>query len=187
MLSVDFQPGVLSHLLRMPLCEEFIDRRIEAGALLGSGIEQLHERMANADNYERIIELLEQYLWRRIEQAKIELRPFDRLCRFVARHPAALSVVQMAAESCLSVSRLERRFTQRIGISPKLFARTHRFYQAFGLKDRHPDLDWLSVALQTGYSDYQHLVKDFKQFAGSTPVSLLEDQANAPERILGLD
>jgi AraC-like DNA-binding protein len=187
MLAVDFHPGILHHFLRRTLSEAFIDERIDGGALLGSGIEQLHEQMANAERYDRIIALFEEYLWRRIKQIRFELSPLDRLCRFVSQRPSALSVEQMASEACLSISQLERRFAQQIGISPKLFARTCRFYQAFQLKDQHPDLDWLSVALQTGYSDYQHLVKDFKQFAGTTPASLLEAQARAPERILGLD
>ena len=45
--------------------------------------------------------------------------------------------------------------------------------------------DWLSIALETGYYDYQHLVKDFKQFSATSPHSLLEAQAKARERIMG--
>lgn len=37
------------------------------------------------------------------------------------------------------------------------------------------------------YDDYQHMAKDFKQFAGTTPNSLLQAQNNTPERILGLE
>lgn len=47
-------------------------------------------------------------------------------------------------------------------------------------------MDWLRIALETGYHDYQHLVKDFKQFSGVTPHSLLVAQAQSPERILGI-
>lgn len=186
MFSVDFQPGSLSRFLQLPLTTEFIDDRIDAEAILNPEIYHLHERMANANRYEDILPLIEDYLWRRIERLKTDFQPIDRVIRLVSENPTSFSVDQMAEKACLSISQFERRFTQQVGISPKLFARTNRFYKAFQLKDQNPSLDWLSVALQTGYTDYQHLVKDFKQFSGVTPNSLLLAQAHAPERILGI-
>ncbi|MDB5239794.1 MAG: AraC family transcriptional regulator [Spirosoma sp.] len=186
MLSVNFQPGCLSKFLQMPLADEFIDDRIDAEALLSPEVHQLHERLANAPRYENIIPLLETYLWQRISRLKTEFHPIDQVCRIIAQRPALFSLDELAGQACLSASQFERRFTQQIGISPKLFARINRFYKAYQLKDQNPLLDWLSIALQTGYTDYQHLVKDFKQFAGATPNSLLLAQASSPERILGI-
>jgi AraC-like DNA-binding protein len=186
MFSVDFQPGALSKFLRMPLTDEFIDNRIDAQALLSPAIAHLHERMANATCYESLVHLTEDYLWHRIQQLKTGFLPIDSVSRIIAEHPSDFSLDYLAGQACLSVSQFERRFRQQIGISPKLFARTNRFHKAFQLKDQHPSLDWLSIALQSGYTDYQHLVKDFRQFSGTTPNSLLLAQANAPERLLGI-
>jgi len=186
MLSVDFQPGGLSKFLQMPLNEEFIDERIDAEALLNPEISNVYEQMLNADSYSHIIEIVEAYLWRRIQRYNIVFQKIDQTHLLIAQQPTAYSIEKLANFACLSVSQFERRFKQQIGISPKLFARINRFYKAFILKDQNPNLDWLSIALQTGYNDYQHLVKDFKQFAGATPNSLLQAHATAPERILGL-
>ena len=73
-----------------------------------------------------------------------------------------------------------------MGVSPKFLARISRFDKAFELKQQSTSLDWLSIALQTGYNDYQHLVKDFKQFAGVTPNLILQAELDSPERRLGL-
>ncbi|MEO8473227.1 MAG: AraC family transcriptional regulator [Chryseolinea sp.] len=186
MFSVDFQPGALSKFLRLHMTSDFIDNRIDAEAILNPDIHQVHERMANANQYERIVQVAEEYLCKRIQTLKTDFQPIDQVIRLIADNPTPFSVAQFAGQSCLSISQFERRFTQQIGIPPKLFARTNRFYRAFLLKDQNPDLDWLSIALQTGYTDYQHLVKDFKQFSGSTPNSLLLAHAQAPERILGI-
>jgi hypothetical protein len=40
--------------------------------------------------------------------------------------------------------------------------------------------------VHTRYSDYQHLAKDFKQFAGTTTPSLLAAENKAPGRALEL-
>jgi AraC-like DNA-binding protein len=186
MLSVDFQPSGLSKFLQMPLNEEFIDDRIDAEALLNPEISNIYERMINAASYSQIIEIVEAYLWRRIQRYNIVFQKIDQTHLLIANQPTVYSIEQLADFACLSVSQFERRFKQQMGISPKLFARINRFYGAFTLKDQNPSLDWLSIALQTGYNDYQHLSKDFKQFAGATPNSLLQAQATAPERILGL-
>ena len=186
MLSVDFQPTGLSKFLQMPLNEEFIDNRIDAEVLLNPEIGNVYEQMLNASSYAQIIEIVESYLWRRIERQKIDFQPIDKIHLLIAQQPVGYSMAQLADMSCLSLSQFERRFKQQMGISPKFFARVNRFHQAFMLKDQNPHLDWLSIALQTGYNDYQHLVKDFKQFAGDTPNSLLKAHAQAPERILGI-
>jgi AraC-like DNA-binding protein len=73
---------------------------------------------------------------------------------------------------------------QRIGVTPKYYARLCRFWKAFKEKENRPDLDWLSLALDHGYTDYEHLAKDFRQFAGVTPIILLQETARDPERAL---
>jgi AraC-like DNA-binding protein len=38
----------------------------------------------------------------------------------------------------------------------------------------------------SGYNDYQHMVKDFKQFAGTKPSEMFHAEWQSPERLLGL-
>jgi transcriptional regulator GlxA family with amidase domain len=79
------------------------------------------------------------------------------------------------AQSCsLSVRQFERRFKQLTGFTPKLLARLIRFE---ALRDqllrtattRHPDL-----AYDFGYTDQIHMIRDFKAFAGWTPMQFID-------------
>ena len=89
---------------------------------------------------------------------------------------------------CLCPKQFEKNFIQQIGIAPKFFARISRFNKAsFEKKENNKELNWLQIAIYTGYHDYQHLVKDFKQFAGTTPNSLIQENTASPEKWLGLD
>jgi AraC-like DNA-binding protein len=185
LLSVGFHPGALSKFLRLPLTE-FVDERVDAEAILNPEIHAVQERMANATSYENIVQIAEEYLWKRIRKLKIDDHPIDKVARFISDNPSAVTIEQMASNACLSISQFERRFIQLTGITPKFFVRINRFYKAYQLKDQNPNMDWLRIAVETGYHDYQHLVKDFKQFSNVTPHSLLVAQAQSPERILGI-
>jgi AraC-like DNA-binding protein len=185
LFDVSFQPGVLSKFIRLPL-GEFVDQNIEAEAVLSSEIHQLNERLANATHYNQLTQIVETYLWQRIQRLRIDLSPMEKASRLVLAKAVPVSLDRWAADSCLSISAFERRFRHQMGVSPKLFARIIRFEKAVKLHEINPDLDWLSVAIQSRYTDYQHLAKDFKQFSGDTPVGFMRQDANAPERWLGL-
>ena len=185
MLEVGFQPGVLAKFLRRPL-GEFVDQNIDAEAVLGPEIRRLHEQMAHARSYAQLISLAEQYVWQRIQRLRLELRPLDHVSRLMLNSAAPVPLATWADRACLSISQFERAFRQQVGVSPKLFARVVRFDYACRLKEVQPALDWLGVAVHTGYHDYQHLAKDFRQFAGTTPPELLTESALAPEKWLGL-
>ncbi|OON71121.1 hypothetical protein B0919_03785 [Hymenobacter sp. CRA2] len=182
MLSVQFQPGVLSKFVRLPL-PEFTNARIDAEAVLAADIRQVQEQLVNAPTYAALIEQTEAYLWQRIQRLRLAFEPFDRALMRLAAQPQAYSLDQLAQDACLSVSQLERRFRQQLGVGPKLFGRICRFGQAHALKAARPELDWLQVAVECGYYDYQHLAKDFRQFAHATPPALLLAQAQAPDRL----
>lgn len=185
MIEVTFQPGVLAKFLRLPL-GEFLNQNIDAEAVLGPVVRYIHERLANAANHEQMIRIVEEFLWTQIQSFKEDIKPFDSVLRMMVDSQHSLSVEALASDACLSFSQFDRQFAQQMGTTPKLFLRIVRFYRAYRMKDENPDLDWLSIAIKCNYHDYQHLVRDFKQFSGTTPNSLLRAQAHAPERILNL-
>ena len=185
MFSVNFQASALAKFLQLPLTG-IVDERIDAGAILNPEIEHLHEEMVNAVSYNSIVRMVEQYLWKRIQHLKSDFHPIEKVIQTISDNPTCFSAEKMARMACLSISQFERKFMQQMGITPKFYARINRFYNAYQIKDKNPGADWLSIALETGYHDYQHLVKDFKQFSNTSPHDLLQAQANSPERILGI-
>jgi AraC-like DNA-binding protein len=185
LLSVGFHPGALSKFLRLPLTE-FVDERVDAEAILNPEIHNVQERMVNAASYENIVKIAEEYLWKRIQNIKTDFYPIDKVARIISESSDSITIEKMASIACLSISQFERRFMQLTGITPKFFTRINRFCNAYQLKVENPNMDWLRVAVEAGYHDYQHLVKDFKQFSNVTPHSLLLAQAHSPERILGI-
>lgn len=185
MFHVQFQPGVLSKLLRVPM-PELLNRNLDARLVLGPEIRELTDRLENVNEYPGIYRLVEEFLWQKLRRLREALRPSDTLGRLVLKDPHSFDLKRLADQACLSPSQFQRRFVQQVGVPPKVYARLARSYKAFQVKKRAPHLDWLTVACQTGYYDYQHLVRDCKEFAGTTPTRLVEEENGSPASVLGV-
>ncbi len=185
MIRVIFHPGGLFRFLRVPLTE-FTDKKVDAEAVINQQVQQVNDRLANASSYPAMIAIVEHYLVDKIRQVKPAIHAVDKIGTLLLHNPTRFSLGWLADQACLSPRQLERKFVERMGIGPKLFGRIVRFHQAFLWKEAHPDLDWLSVAVNFGYADFHHLFKDFKEFGGVTPNTLLSEYALSPEKVLDL-
>lgn len=183
--QVQFQPGALHRLTGLP-AHELTNRFVDAEALFGPELRRLNERLSGCANHLEMIPLVEEFLGYLVRRTPKAPRPIDRVSRVLLHQPSGLSLDWLADQACLSTRQFYRQFVEREGVSPKLFARIARFERAMLLKNARPTHDWLRVALDLGYYDYQHLVRDFREFTGLTPHAFQQREANAPERVFGV-
>ncbi len=186
MVRVHFHPGALYRLLGVPLVE-FTDNWFDAETVISREIQQVNERLAHCRYYFQLIEVVEAYLQTKIKWVKKDSHPVDKAVSCIFTNPSFFSLDYLSRECCLSGRQFDRKFTERMGVGPKLYSRIVRFYGAYQYKETHPEADWLTVALLFGYSDYQHMVKDFKTFAHVTPTIWIGQDNQSPERILQLE
>ena len=175
-VCVACKPGGPHRLLGVPV-KELFDFALESRAILGPALDEVADRLAEITDYNLMVGVVEAFLLRAARRVTALPRPIDTLMPHLLSGWAAQPIEQLAHEVCLSPRQFERNFFERVGMGPKLYARIARFDQAFRLKEQQPNLDWLGVAVQCGYYDYRHLVRDFKEFAGVTPPQLLSADA----------
>ena len=185
-VKIVFQPGGLYHLLRRMPLSNVLDQVIDAEMVLGKEMKEVLQLLMDSEQYPEMIRVIENYLFKKYQKIKLNIEPIDKIGQLFKNPQAYSSLDALANESCLSIRQFERKFKERVGISPKLFTRLVRFNYAFELKDQNPTKDWLDVALDCGYADYQHMVKDFKQFAGLTPTILMKENDLAADKLLGI-
>ena len=178
MFRINFQPGALFRLLKIPL-SEFTDNWFDGGAVINWELKEGNEKLSNSIDYSEMLDIVQTFLSAKIRQLKSEVNPIDRIASTILKNPSGFSIDWFADQACLCHRQLNRKFVERIGVGPKLFSRIVRFFNAYKYKEAHPNEPWLSVALEFGYSDYQHMVKDFQKFAFVTPNIWIDQDYNS--------
>lgn len=181
-IQVCFQPGFLYQFLGKTPITLFQDKEINAEDLTGPGMAELNERLQEETDYHRMLGLIDAFLLKKIKGIQTDRHPIDQAIIAMKNSEKRLSLDWLADQACLSTRQFERKFQDRIGMSPKFFGRIARFDRAFKLKAQHPQLDWLDVAYACGYFDFSHLLRDFRQFADVPPSMLIVQEMRSPDR-----
>lgn len=81
---------------------------------------------------------------------------------------------------------VEREFKRIIGLTPKYFSRIIQFSYIFEAM-RANDHGWVDVALNSGYFDQSHFIRNFKAFTGESPSQYGFDKQNLANFFLRRD
>ncbi len=177
LLGVRFRPGGALPFLSVPL-RELTDRDVPLDTLWGNAAAVLADAVARAPRRDRV-SVLERMLL-----AGVRLpRPDDLIQRAVTlmrRTRGGIAVGAAAQALGVGERRLERAFDVAIGLSPKRFARVLRFLGAVREIGRRAVPPGAALALEAGYADQPHFVREFKRLAGITPAQY------AAERRVGI-
>ncbi len=183
-IKVILRPSVLYQLVKFPL-NKLTNTFIDAEDIWGNDVSSVCNRLKELNELPDMITVIESFIESRIKKVKSDCSHLDKVFDFVLHEKNDASIDWLASQCYLSVRQFIRKFEERIGVSAKTFERIIRFDNAYRMKNRHPEYDWLTIAISCNYYDYQHMVKDFKEFSGLTPSSLYELELKAPEQCFG--
>lgn len=178
--TIHFRPTGLSRLFSLPMTE-IADQAFDAGDVLGRGLVQLEHALRRAQTFEARIEVAQAWLLDRILAA----RPrdgVDWVAGLVARTGGRVPIEHLADRAGLSARQLQRRFLADVGTAPKQYARLHRFSSLLEARRRAPTRPWADLALDHGFSDQAHLIRETRSLAGVTPEALIQQLLAIPER-----
>lgn len=184
-IKVVLQPTGL-YQLKIIDVDQLTNQFVNAEDFLNKDVEQLCEHLSMLTDIRAMINGIERFLIYLFAKRGKSSEPFDKATVYILNEDEPSTVEELAYQSCLSERQFIRKFEEQVGVSPKMFQKIARFDRAFRLKNNNPDKDWLYIALASGYYDYQHMVKDFKEFTNLTPPSFFEVDKASPERTFGL-
>jgi AraC-like DNA-binding protein len=137
--------------------------------LWNAGAGEFRERLLAAGSVEQMFAVAEAVMLERTARP-LHLHPavsfaLGRFCRV----PHIGTVGEVTDQLGLSQRRFIEVFREQVGLTPKAFCRVRRFQ--YVLKSIHgaKEVDWVQVALESGYYDQAHFIHDFRGFSGVTP------------------
>lgn len=186
MIIAVFNPGCLYRLTGIP-SNLLQDQDLELEDVFPKEAKLVNQLLSSCNIYDEMILIVEDFLWQMINKIKVEFSKYDKVFQFMTSNTDRRSLDWLASEACLSNRQFERKCNDYVGVSPNQYSRIVRFHKSFLMYQNHPKMDWLSIAAACGYYDYQHLVKDYKDFVCTTPNEFFIQNSKSLEKVLGLD
>jgi len=156
-------PHVARAVVGVPL-DELTDRVVAVDALWGSAGEILRDRLAGASAELAARELAAAIIARGPKRTRATDILVSRARTLL---DAGQPVARIARTLDVNERTLRRAFTDRVGLSPKRYARIARLQQVLAHARR--GVNWARLAARLGYFDQAHLVNDFRDLVTITP------------------
>jgi AraC-like DNA-binding protein len=123
---------------------------------------------------EQCIDVLQQFLVRRLEHARMH-DVIATALHAIEREHGSLRVEDVAARCGVSPRHLHRLMRVWVGYGPKRYATVIRFQATLHEMEHVPAQPASALAVQNGYFDQAHLTLDVGRFSGTTPGVLASD------------
>lgn len=167
-LGVRFRPAGAYPFLGAPL-DTLTGRQAPLDALWGADAARLEEALAGARDDAARVALLSGALARRLARGRAPHPGTLAAVRHLLGARGRCRVADAGRRAALSPRQLERRFRAEVGLAPKTLARIVRFQALLSACDAVPEAGWADLALEHGFADQTHLIREFRDLAGATP------------------
>ena len=151
--------------------DELADRAVPLDAL-GQWATALTDQLADAATPAARAAILDRHLALRLADARDEDKAAKEALRVLA-HAPGVSVEALAAHLGWSRKRLASQVREASGVGPRLFRRLARFSALIARLQRRDAARFAELALDCGWFDQPHMVRDFREFAGVAPREFL--------------
>jgi AraC-like DNA-binding protein len=164
-VGTKFLPGGFAPFAAAPV-SELTDRVVPVAHLFGPEANDLED----AADTDALLQMLYELL-----RARLPAEPDPRIALVgqlvadIRTAPPDLSVADLAARRHVSVRTVQRLFSQYVGVGPKWVMQRYRLHDAVEQLDRRRRQDWTRFALDLGYYDHAHFLRDFRSLVGLTP------------------
>ncbi|MFL9484268.1 helix-turn-helix domain-containing protein [Chitinophagaceae bacterium LWZ2-11] len=170
--TVKFNATGMYQLLGIPM-DQFRDKAVPASDINLLPFENITGLLLYAPDIQSCINIVEPFLLQLVSRRLLLSGVTDLAIELLRQQKGTTSILQLAGNCKISIRQLERNFIKEVGVSPKVYARMLRFQYLLQNRAISPNQKWAAMAYDNDYFDQMHLVKEFKQFLGTTPSAFI--------------
>ncbi len=137
--------------------------------ILGTDTSSLLEKITSGKSAEDRVTVVDEFLLSKLHHAKARLTIIDEAVDYIDQSKGCTTVDAIALHLRVSRRYLEKKFLEKVGISPKFYARLRRFSTLSNEIAHSQNIDWPRIVTEYGFHDQSHLVKEFIEFNQMNP------------------
>jgi AraC-like DNA-binding protein len=175
--GVSFRPGGAYPFFAAP-ASATADLLVGLGDLWGHAGPALRERLLAAPSPAAALDALERTLLSRVART---LEPDPGLEFAVRAFERGVAVGDVTDRLGTTRQSFARRFSERVGLTPKRYARVRRFQRLLAVPGMPGD--WAARAAHAGYYDQAHMIHEFRELAGMSPTEYHPRAPDMPNHV----
>lgn len=166
--GVKFRPGAYYPFLKNPV-SAITNRTVPFREAFGMNSQSLERQLFAQETAEQMIPLAEFFIRERLPEPDIHVDFINTIIQCVISDRSIVKVEDIVNRFPITMRQLQLLFRQYVGISPKWIIQRYRLHEAVEKMTNGNIPDWSKLALDLGYFDQAHFVKDFKSIVGKSP------------------
>ncbi len=166
--GVKFRPGGFYPFVKRPV-SGLTDKSIRLWEVFGVESEALEERILALEDEGEMVGIVETFLREGLPERDETVELIGWLVECVVENRDITRVEDVAGRFDMNIRALQRIFSRYVGVSPKWVIRRYRLHDAADRLAEGEGVNWPDLALDLGYFDQAHFIKDFKAIVGIPP------------------
>ena len=168
LVALRLRPGRASGLLG-PRMDAFTDRVVPGVEVFGAAIDGLRAELVGMKDARALLELASRWFERRCEPAQAAPPWLLTIVDSLIATPNVSTLAGVLDACGHSQKHVIRLFRRHVGVPPKQLQRILRFQGVIAKVLAREEISWAELAVDCGYADQSHLIRDFGRFSGYRP------------------
>ncbi len=171
LFGIRFRPYAAAGFLGVAM-SSLTDQVVPLSDVIGSVSDELESLIAEASSFEGRVAIVESAIWSGSPNGATSI--VEGLTGLISGSGGRMSVRELSDRSGVGERRIERIFAKHVGVSPKIYSRIVRFSGVVRSIEAADSFGFLDTALSFGYYDQSHMIHEFNEFAGTSPLAYFE-------------
>lgn len=167
-MGVQLHPVGAYRLFGRPLADLSGQSNVDLQDLVGTAARELQERCLEAVSAVDQVRCAARWIAERLARSPDPDPAVAWTAAEIKRRRGAVSISELRDRTGLTRTRLAAAFRDQVGVTPKLYARIHRFRRALEMINQG-SAPLVDVALAAGYYDQPHFNAEFRELSGLAP------------------
>lgn len=171
-IAIRFMPGKIASFFRIKGIE-LTNTNAALESLWGVWGKAFEQRLYNLGTIQDMLVYIESVLLKKLHnQSRFDIE-ISAALDMIWHTNGQIRVRDLANRVGLSLRQFERRFSNLVGLNPKRLCRIIRFANIISTCDDGLRQNWVRKAMEGGYSDHAHFIRECKYFTGLSPKTYL--------------